>query len=77
MAERPIAPGAIRAERRAALTPGTPRACGGPGDGSGLRLDMAGGTSDTGAMEITDLIIVTLGIALGGFIKGATGAGAP
>ncbi|MEM1431848.1 MAG: sulfite exporter TauE/SafE family protein [Pseudomonadota bacterium] len=28
-------------------------------------------------MEITDLIIVTLGIALGGFIKGATGAGAP
>jgi len=28
-------------------------------------------------MDLTDLLIATLGIALGGFIKGATGAGAP
>ena len=28
-------------------------------------------------MEMSDLILATLGIALGGFLKGATGAGAP
>ena len=40
-------------------------------------LDLAADATDTCGMDSSDLLLAFFGIALGGFLKGATGAGAP
>ena len=40
-------------------------------------LDLAGAAADTRGMEFWPFLLAFAGIAAGGFLKGATGAGAP